>query len=254
MDLQRVLEQHQHTPATLSYCCLNQSIAPVLRSSFCNNTILCAKQQNIRRTIGKDTHGNHTGDVIQFTFQRAGLHDLQTLDVENDVAVIGSEPLSQFRYTAVFYDFTRHITLCHRNHLDRQRKFPHDPDQFGFITDTDKLAAGRGDNLLAGQRATTALDQVQLFIGFVCAIDIDRQLTGLVQLHHRDAVTLQALGAGNRAGHGTVDLPLDRCKRIDKEISGRTGTYTDDGAGLYIFDGRFGNLFFQCILVHSALR
>ncbi|MOA15040.1 hypothetical protein D3C78_1351780 [compost metagenome] len=48
-----------------------------------------ADQCNVRATVGKQTHGNHTSDAVDLIFQRDSVKDFQVVHVQDHVAVIG---------------------------------------------------------------------------------------------------------------------------------------------------------------------
>ncbi len=134
-----------------------------------------------------------------------------------------------------------------------QRKRAQHLDQLAVVADAHELVARGGDDLLAGKRAAATLDELQIVIGLVGAVHVDREFACLVEVQHRYAVALEALGAGDRTGDRAVDLALDACQGIDEVVGRRAGADTNDGAALHVFQGRLGNLFFQFVLVHACL-
>jgi hypothetical protein len=62
--------------------------------------------------------------------------------------------------------------------------------------------AGLGDDLLAGQRGAAALDQALVRVALVGAVHVQRELAGVVELEHLDAVRSLSGGALLGAGDG----------------------------------------------------
>jgi hypothetical protein len=56
-----------------------------------------------------------------------------------------------------------------------------------------KRLAGRGDDLLPGERPAAALDELQVGVGLVRPVHVEGQLPGGVEVVDRDAVALHAL-------------------------------------------------------------
>jgi hypothetical protein len=58
-----------------------------------------------------------------------------------------------------------------------------------MIYDDDEAAGGRGDDLFVEQRATSALDQPQVGVDFVGAVNCDVDFRNLIECHKWDAQT-----------------------------------------------------------------
>jgi FAD/FMN-containing dehydrogenase len=69
------------------------------------------------------------------------------------------------------------------------------------------------------RRGAAALDQVQVLVALVGAVDVELQLAHAVQLIHRDAVALEALGGGFGAGDGAVERGLVLASRSMKKLA-----------------------------------
>src|SRR3546814_10947203 len=98
----------------------------------------------------------------------------------------------------------------------------------GLIRNADKLAARCGDDLFARQRCAAALDQLQLRIGFVGTINVDRKLAGCVEIKHRNADLLQPFAAGIRRRNRTLDVMHQDRKSV---VSGRSVSVRVDLGG-----------------------
>ncbi len=86
-----------------------------------------------------------------------------------------------------------------------QRKLPQRLHQLGLIGDDDHLFRGGGHDLLDQMRAAAALDEIEIAIGFIGAIDHQIEIAHLVELGNRNAqrarLFRRAVGGGD-AGDG----------------------------------------------------
>ena len=73
-----------------------------------------------------------------------------------------------------------------RDNFDRQRKSPKCVHLLAGICNHDHAVACGGHDLFVQMRATAALDQVQLAIRFVGAVDIDLESAGGIKIEYRD--------------------------------------------------------------------
>ena len=208
------------------------------------------QQQHIRRAGGKQAVGDHADDVVQGLLHLHRIHDLQAMHVEDDVAVVGNKVFAVHRLTAELDQFPRHVGARHGNHLDGQGKGTEHIHQLGFVGDTDELPRHGGDDLLPRQRTTAALDQVQVFGGFIGAVDVDGDVVHHVEIFHRDAVAAQALGAGLGTGHGGLDLALDLGQLVNEKVGRAAGADTDGHTRLDVVDGGTSHRFFHLVLIH----
>src|SRR5690606_20186434 len=115
----------------------------------------------------------------------------------------------------------------------------------------------RRDDLFAGQCRAAALDQLQVVVGFVGAVDVELQLGDRVQVVDRNAVPLQAFGSRLRAGHRAVEEALVFRQQVDEEVGGRAGADADDAAIVELrddkVDGGLCDGLLELILVHGVL-
>ena len=93
-------------------------------------------------------------------------------------------------------------------------------------------------------------------IALVGPVDIEVYLVHRIEVVHRNAVALQSLRRGLRAGHGGIDLALDAGEGVDKEIGRGAGTDTQYRVvfqlGLDICQGCIGHRLFHFILGHRV--
>ncbi len=182
--------------------------------------LLGTEDEHIRGAQGEDAGGDDASDVVDLLLQSHRFHDAQVVHIEDDVAVVGDEILPPHRGAAQLDQFPRHMAAGHGDHFDRQGKLAQYVDQLAAVGDADEGATGGGDDLLPGQGATAALDQLQVAVGLVGAIDIEVEFAGGVEIENRDAVTLEALGGGLGAGDGAGDLVSDGGKQADEMVDG----------------------------------
>ncbi|MCY1361948.1 hypothetical protein D9M69_486440 [compost metagenome] len=145
----------------------------------------------------------------------------------------------------------------HGDDFHRQREGAEDRHQLAGVGDADEGLGHRGDDLLAGQRGAAALDQFQALVALVGAVHVELQLAHGVQVVHRDAVALQALGGGLGAGHGAVELGLVPGQQVDEEVRGGAGADADDALAVEVrknvVDGGLGDGLLELVLVHEGV-
>ena len=160
-----------------------------------------------------------TPGIIDRTLaQPLGLIDGAERAVKNIVSPVGDErrgPAAQADRAGEAeagegaFDMAARRREAEGNDLDRQRKGAEHANQLGRIGDHRHPLRGRGDDLLAQQRAAAALDQSQLRIDFVRSVDRQIELRKLVQRRERNAeAPCLLLGRlGRRRRRRTQDRP-----------------------------------------------
>src|SRR5690606_5338048 len=107
-------------------------------------------------------------------------------------------------------------------------------DALRAVDDAHEAPAGRGDDLLARERGTAALDHAQLRIDLVRAVDIDRDGTAggqyVVELEHAQAVRARTLGGSFRGADQPGRRRSERSKLVDEEVDRGTAPHTENGA------------------------
>ena len=88
-----------------------------------------------------------------------GLGDRKIVYVENEVAVVGEES-GALDGRPPRRPSSRDIAARHRDDFDRQRKLAEPLDELALIDDADEAPCGGGDDLLAGEGAAAALDEL----------------------------------------------------------------------------------------------
>ena len=89
------------------------------QSQNADNTARCADQQDIRRSVSENPIADHTRDVVDLAFEHFGIVNLQSVYVEDDIAVVGDKILAQFRLAAQFHHFARDMALRHGDDFNR---------------------------------------------------------------------------------------------------------------------------------------
>ena len=79
-------------------------------------------QDHIRRPFGKQAIGDNTHDIINFFFHLDGVENIQIVNVQNDIAIIGDKALPVLRLPAQGHQFAGHVGARHGDDLHRQRK------------------------------------------------------------------------------------------------------------------------------------
>ncbi len=215
-----------------------------------------AQKQQIRRARGEQAVGDHADDGVDLRFQLHRVGDLQVEHVEDDVAVVGQHAFAVHRVAAEFHQLARHVAAGHRDHFHRQRKLAEHRHQFAGVGDADEGLGHGGDNLLAGQGRTAALDQVQVRVGFISAVNVELQVADRVQLVHRNAVALEARGGGFGAGDRAIERALVQGQGVDEAVGGGAGADADDALVVEFrqdeVDGGLGHGLFELILGHAG--
>src|SRR5690606_19893803 len=213
-----------------------------------------AEQQDICRAQRKQAVGHQAGVLVEFGLELAWLDDAEVVHVEDDVAVVGYHAFTPHRITAEFDDLARHVAARHRNHFHRQREAAEYIHPLAAIGDTHEFPGRGSDDFFTRQRCATALDELQVFVALIGTVDIDVHAADAVELHHRNAVGLQAPCALFRAGHRGVDFVFQGGERVDEIICRRARPHTDDGVGCQALgnevEGSFGNGLLEGILGH----
>src|SRR3569623_1130447 len=210
-----------------------------------------AKYQYIGGTQCEDAVGDDARDVVELGLELGGFHDLQIAHVEDEIAVVGGEALTQYGLAAELYEFARDVAARHGDHLDGQWKGAEHVHEFGFVGDADEFLGDRRHDLLARECAAAALDEMEILGGLVGAVHIEGHVVDVVEVEHGYAVLLETLGRGIRACHGTVDLVLNRRQRIEEKVGGGAAADADDGAGLFVLQRRIRRGLFEGVLGHS---
>ena len=144
----------------------------------------------------------------------------------------------------------------HGDDFHRQREGAEHRHQLALVGDADEGLGHGGNDLLAGQGGAAALDQVQVFIAFIGAVDVELQVAGAVQVVHRDAMGLEARGGGVGAGHGAVEIHLVLGQGIDKEVGGGAGANADHALLVELWadevHGGLGHGLLELVLGHAA--
>ena len=178
------------------------------------------------------------------------------MHVEDDVAVVGQHAFAVHRVAAQFHQLAGDVAAGHRDHFHRQREFAQHRHQFAGVGDADEgLGHGR-DDLLAGQGGAAALDQVQVRVTLVGAVDVELEVADGVQLIHRNAVALEARGSGFGTGDRAIERALVLGQRIDEAVGGGAGADPDDALVIEFredeVDGGLSHCLFELILGHAG--
>src|SRR5690554_2421529 len=83
------------------------------------HAIAGAQQQQVRRAAGEQAIGDHAHDVVQFFFHLDRAGDIQVVDVDDDVAVVGGYTVPIYRVTAELHDFPANVASGHGNDFNR---------------------------------------------------------------------------------------------------------------------------------------
>jgi len=177
------------------------------------------------------------------------------VDIDDLVAVVGDKAFAVNRITSQLHNGPRHVTSRHWYHFHRQWKVTEGGNVFAFVCDTDKFPGYCRNDLFAGQRSAAPLDQVQLRIGLVRPIDIDRHLAHHVQVFHQDAQSLQATAGFLRTGNGAADAVPKGGQAFDEQVGGGSGAHSQHTPGdqvlFHIVRCCLCDSLFHFVLIHA---
>ena len=88
----------------------------------------------------------------------------------------------------------------------------------------------------------------------ICAVHIERQVAGSIEVQYPNAHATQSFRACFGAWNGTIELALDPNQRINKKIGCRPRPYTNNITGTDKFERRFGGFLLLPILIHGYNR
>src|SRR5690606_35872107 len=131
-------------------------------------------------------------NVVDARLERARVGDRQLSHVEDFVAVVGDEPGARYGLAALLCQSPGDQAARHGYDLDGQRKSAEHVHLLAGVDNAHETRAGRRHYLLPRQRSAAALDQAQVRIDLVGAVDIQRQVARFVEIKHPDTVTTQA--------------------------------------------------------------
>ena len=137
------------------------------------------------------------------------------------------------------------------HHFDRQDEFAQARHQLGFVGDHDHAARRGGHDLFAQQHAAAALDQVQVAVGLVGAVNGQIERGQIVQRRQRDA---HLAGQGRRLFGGRHAKQLEpaahtRAQHFHEYLGGGAGAQPQLHAAFDIVQRLGGGGFFQNVLV-----
>ena len=143
-----------------------------------------------------------------------------------------------------------------RHDLDRQREAPEPLDALSPVGDDDHAPARRGDDLLAQERPAAALDQAQLVVELVGAVDGEVELRDLVERRERHAFALglipRRLGGRNRDDREAGPHP--RGQQRDERGCRRAGAEPELHAVAHEPDGALGGGALEGVGAHGSGR
>ena len=182
--------------------------------------------------------------------------------VVNEVAFVGDEraavrPSAQDGVAVELLEEEPLGFRAERNNFNRQGVLGAElRGHFGFVDHDDFAPAGLGDDFFVEEGAAAALDEVELGIHFVGAVDGDVDDGGALGIDERQAGLLG--GAGNLAGGGEGAESGEFTGGVaagdfaDGVDGGGAGAEADNGAGFDKADGVDGGGLFEGVPVERA--
>ena len=117
---------------------------------FLDFTVGLGNQSHVGFAVSEQAVGDDAWDLVDFLFQFHWVKDLEVVDVDDLVAVVGNKTFTVDGLAAEFDHLTGHKTPCHGQNLNGQRESAQYVDTFAFINDTDKFLTGSSDDFFSG--------------------------------------------------------------------------------------------------------
>ena len=95
------------------------------------------------------------------------------MNIQDHVAVISCDPFAPDRLTAQLRKLPRDVAPRHWDDFYREREGAKDLDFFAFVGNAYKVLRHRSNDLFARKGCPTALNELQLPIGFIGSININ---------------------------------------------------------------------------------
>jgi len=202
---------------------------------------------------------DHSGHIAQSARQRRRIDDLSEAAIENVMVFVGHEWRSvgaspEFADGAQRGYFFRQNGLCKRDDLYRQWKLTERGYELAGIGHYDHPLRCRCDDLFPQQRATSALDETQPWIGLIGAIDCDVDLGMFVQRGEGDTQAACQFSGGDRCRDANDLKPSlhPLAERDHRKIRSGSGAEADDVAILDQFRRRASCQFFFALIGHGG--
>jgi hypothetical protein len=83
------------------------------------DAIVGAEDQDIGRSVGKQADTDYTGELIDSGLHIERIADLESMYIEDLIAIVGDEILAQARLATELAQFSCHQFASHRNYFQR---------------------------------------------------------------------------------------------------------------------------------------
>src|SRR5437879_9433348 len=198
---------HRIMPFLIWMWVLMGSMVHALRELPGLDAVRGADEQQVGGAHGEQPDRDHAGDLVQLALERDRIRDLEIVDIEDVVAVIGHEALAPHGAAAARAELPAYQSARHGDDLDGEGKAPERRDHLRVVEDAHEALRGRGEDLLAGEGAAAALDELPGGGRLVGAVDVQADSTRLVQIRHLESRGAQP-GAGRlRARYRAAHAP-----------------------------------------------
>ncbi len=197
---------------------------------------------------------DHAGDLVDDQRQLPGIADAVQVQIDDVVAFVGDEGLlavqpqgcraaEHIEADQRFLDQRLGGLPAEGHHLHRQREGPQLRDLLGGIGDHDHLVRRGRHDLFLQQRAAAALDQVQMRVEFIGAVDGQVQPFRLVEPDDGDPHRPRQIGGAARGRHAGDPQPLlahQLAEAAHHPGGGGAGAEPDAHSVLHKVHGAFG--------------
>jgi hypothetical protein len=168
---------------------------------------------------------NDAGDVAEFERERRRIGNATEVAIEDVMAFVGDERLSVFLADhyggSELLNFAAHERQREGDDFYRHGKAAEHCDLFAGVGDDDEFARGGRDDFFVEERAAATLDQVELWIEFVGAVDCHIDVLHFVEVGERNAEPARHFASVVRGGNATNFEA--GCNAFANELDGVSG-------------------------------
>src|SRR5581483_10285989 len=125
--------------------------APRTRCWFLDDfdTVVAGDEQHIGRSVGEQANSHHPRQLVELLLEGRWVADGEVVDIEDVIAVVGSDPLTPDGASAKCDELTGHERARHGDHFDWEWELTQAGNDLGVVDYTNELRRSGGDDLLA---------------------------------------------------------------------------------------------------------
>src|SRR5213080_4318904 len=186
------------------------------------------------RPAHEETVLDYPGNPVQKDLEAGGILDPVHMKVQEIMPALRLEdvspPLPKDSLTTQFLNPACGASPPERHYLDRQRhRMTQDRSPLRVIHDDDELPSRDRHDLFSQERTAAALDEIELRINLIGAVDRQVDRPGILSLKQRNAVVSRQLCSFQGSGHPSNAQPCSDplAQRQNHEFRSRAGAQAD---------------------------